>query len=159
VKYLFPILLFIFIGCQSKRNEVRLTPLTVPAFEAGKTYDLMIIRTGGMCHRNVKEERQLLKLQNKKDISNFLSRFIVENNFKQIRQKDGTILNSVSSPRCECCGDITCELFHQKNLKLSFSIHHFDHIRHDGSSGDLIMTPATSKWVKRWLKQNKIKTE
>lgn len=106
----------------------------------------LVVRTGGNCHRDPERERQLYETEGADSIR---------------RLADGIALKfGLLAGQCECCGEITFDMYKGDDLHYSFSLHHGRNIRiKDSSFGDRKLTSLSRQNLARWLNERGIPGE
>ncbi len=105
--------------------------------------DQLVVRSGGLCHRDIPSERVLFATDDRQELERLARNISI-----------GVSLPMLS---CACCGDITFELRRGGDLYLVFSLHHGWRIRADrGASGDLDLTSRSRARLAAWLEQTGI---
>ncbi len=102
--------------------------------------NLLVVRTGGNCHRNLERERTLLKTKDAMAI-------------KELEEQISLEFSVFGTP-CSCCGDLTFDFYQGQKLHYSFSLHHGQSIRKDGFTlGDKKLSSLSQQKLKDWLDQ------
>lgn len=106
----------------------------------------LVIRTGGNCHRDPKNEKVLFETKDADVIKKF--------------SKKISLGFTLSDGRCMCCGEMTFDFYRDGNLYYSFSFHHRNHIRiKDSSYGDRELSFYSMRNLNAWLDEIGITTE
>lgn len=101
-----------------------------------KGADKVVVRSGGMCHRNAEREKVLFTLTDEQAIRE------LRDNIKLKGGQFGKI------SRCMCWGGPTFEFYQGDKLLTSVSNQHGAALRWAGWSGDAHLTPESSQYLK-----------
>lgn len=101
-----------------------------------KGADKVVVRSGGMCHRNAKREKVLFTLTDEQAIRELWDGIKLE----------GGQFGKISM--CMCCGNPTFEFYRGKKLLTSVSFHHSYNLRWAGWSSDAHLSVESSKYFK-----------
>jgi len=103
--------------------------------------DRVVVRSGGLCHRDVAEEAKLLEARGAAKVKEVLDLFEVE-------EKE-------SGFHCMCCGNPTFEFYRGETLVASLGFHHGKSIRWLGGwPGDGMLTKGSGDRLIEWLAEH-----
>jgi hypothetical protein len=101
----------------------------------------VVVRSGGLCHRDPSKERTLAEFRGAAKVKEFLDLFSVE--------------EKASGFHCMCCGNPTFEFYRGDTLVGSLGFHHGRSIRWPGGwPGDGLLTKASGDRLIEWLAAN-----
>lgn len=113
-------------------------------FAALKGVSLVKVRSGGTCHRNPAEEKELFKLDKEGGINEFLKSIEID------EQESGF--------HCMCCGEPSIEFYKGEKLLVTLGLHHGRSLRWENGEwpGDGLLTKKSAKFICGWLSKRGI---
>ena len=99
----------------------------------------LCVRSGGTCHRQPDQEKNLLDLRDPKQVADFIK---------------GIQINSRGSGfHCMCCGEPTLEFYRGDVLVVSLGFHHGQSLRWPNGkwAGDALLTQDSAGFIIQWL--------
>lgn len=106
--------------------------------------DHLRVRSGGTCHRRIKEERTLFEVNGAEAVSKVINHI--------------AIAEEHSGGHCMCCGEPSFEFMKDGKIVLTLGFHHGQGVRWpEGWPGDAAITPESAERLCLWLDQNGVK--
>jgi len=101
------------------------------------------VRSGGTCHRDIKNEKTLYETKDKATIKEMV---------------DGIAIDEAESGfHCMCCGEPSLEFYQGEKLMITSGFHHGQSLRWvDGWPGDGAMTADSARFLVKWLADHKV---
>lgn len=101
------------------------------------------IRSGGTCHRDIKNEKTLYETKDKATIKEMV---------------DGIAIDEAESGfHCMCCGEPSLEFYQGEELILTLGFHHGQSLRWVGGwPGDGALTTDSAQFLVKWLAEHEV---
>jgi hypothetical protein len=93
----------------------------------------LVVRSGGLCHRDVSTENVLFAVESQQEVADIVAHIHV--------------VEAESGFHCMCCGDPTLEFYRGSKLVAEVGFHHGRSIRWRRWSGDGLLTKGSADYL------------